>query len=214
MTNATGKGWWTAYLSLLGDRARDLAELEATTTAFRSFQWLYVPGLLQTPDYMRALFSTWSHETPPDIIDQYVDFRLQRQQVLSREPLPNLHAVIHEAAFHMHFVDRKIMRDQLAHLEEVSHLPNVNIQLLPFKVERHPATPGAPFTIYDAAAPELRTVYVEQPITPLFLGDPEPVGQFTSDFARMSSVSLAPLRSQESHEGSSLGLLQYLRYVL
>jgi transcriptional regulator with XRE-family HTH domain len=214
MTQATGKGWWTEYREVLSERARDLAELESVTHAFRSFEWLHVPGLLQTPDYMRELFQGSSPDATSGLMEKYVDFRLRRQQVLTERALPNYHAVIHEAAFHMHFVSRKTMRGQLQYLVEAAQFPNVTIQLLPFKAESYPASPGAPFTIHDAAAPQLATVCVEQPINLLFLDDQFHIDRFSSDFARMSNVSLAPLIPTQDHQESSLGLVEHLRYIL
>ncbi|MGW8849787.1 helix-turn-helix domain-containing protein [Streptomyces xiamenensis] len=214
MTNATGKGWWTAYRDLLDDRARDLAELEHTTTAFRTFEWLYVPGLLQTPEYMRKLYANGVQDPDPGAIDKYVDFRLHRQEALVADPQPTCHAVIHEAAFHMQFVDRKTMRDQLAYLVELSQAPNITIQLLPFKAESHPVTAGSPFTIHDAGARELRTVHVEHPISQVFLHDEEQVDRFEADFQRLSIVSLEPVEPSQQHRENSYALVQHLRYIL
>jgi transcriptional regulator with XRE-family HTH domain len=214
MTHATSKGWWAEYGDVLPERARDLAELESATVAFRAFEWLHVPGLLQTPDYMREIFEGRNPDASPALMDRYVEFRLRRQQVLTETPLPSYRAVIHEAAFHMHFVSRKTMRGQLQYLVEAAQFPNVTVQLLPFKAGSYPAIAGAPFTIHELGAPQLATVYVEQPLDPLFLGDQFHVDQFGSDFDRMRSASLAPLSPTEASEANSFGLVQYLRYVL
>ncbi|MGK5532530.1 helix-turn-helix domain-containing protein [Streptomyces sp. URMC 129] len=214
LTNATGKGWWSAHRDVADDRGRDLAELESTTTAYRVFDWLHVPGLLQTPAYMRSLFT---HEDPGATagdLDARTGFRLRRQRVLTEEPAPAFRAVIHEAAFHMGFVDRVTMLEQLDHLVELARLPHVSIRLLPFRCAAYPGTSGTPFTIHDASAPQLSTVYVEQPNTPLFLFAPWHVEHFAADFARISGISLDPLDPGAADEKSSLGLIQHLRYVL
>ncbi|MET2714661.1 helix-turn-helix transcriptional regulator [Streptomyces harbinensis] len=214
MSNASGKGWWTAYAKTLETRVIDLAELEAAATAHRSFQWLYIPGLLQTPDYMRSLFARTNPTAPIEVIEEYVNFRLRRQQVLVEEPLPNYHAVIHEAAFHMKFVDRKIMQDQLEYLVQLAHFPNITIQVLPFSADAHPATPGAPYTLLDAQVPELCTVHVEQPVASVFLGDPAQINRFATDFARLSAVSLASLDLTGQLGEGSLGLVHHLLYLM
>jgi hypothetical protein len=214
MSNANGKGWWTDYRTIVDERGRDLAELESNATGLRAFQWLYVPGLLQTSDYMREVFQNGEPATSAETIKSQIEFRLRRQQVLAEERSPTYHAVIHEAAFHMHFVSRATMREQLKHLVEMAQRPNITVQLLPFKADSHPVTPGAPFTIHDSGVPELCTVHVEQPITPLFLGGQPHVDQFTAAFRRLSMVALAPLNPAESLEENSLGLVQHLRYVL
>lgn len=179
-----------------------------------AFQWLYVPGLLQTPDYMRALFANSDPEVPAERLDTGAEFRLRRQSVLTEEPLPEYHAVIHEAAFHMHFVDRKIMRAQLEYLVEVAQFPHITVQLLPFRAETHPASPGAPFTVFGAMSPELHTVYIEHPVASTFLGDQESVARFTTAFRRLSNVALEPLNPSELHVSSSFRLVQHLLYVL
>ncbi|WP_425578175.1 helix-turn-helix domain-containing protein [Streptomyces albiaxialis] len=214
MSLATGKGWWTEYRDLAHDRLRDLAELESTATAHRAFQWMFVPGLLQTRDYVTALFSNSEPQISPEDGARFAEFRLRRQQPLYTDPPPRYHAVIHEAAFHMHFVSRKIRRAQLEHLVEVSQLPHMTIQLLPFRSEMPPGAPGAPFTIFDGRASQLRTVHIEHPMTSSFLGDPEQIQEFTSAFNRLSMVALDPLDPAQLHDGSSYRLVQHLLYVL
>lgn len=214
MSNASGKGWWTAYAKSMEARVIDLAELEHSATAHRSFEWLYVPGLLQTPDYMRCLFSRTSPAAPVEVIEEYVNFRLQRQQVLVEEPLPTYHAVIHEAAFHMKFVDRKVMLGQLEYLVQLAQFPNITIQVLPFSADAHPATPGAPYTLLDAGVAELCTVHVEQPVASVFLGDRTHIDRFATDFSRLSSVSLAPLDLTGHLGEGSLGLVHHLLYLM
>jgi hypothetical protein len=214
MAQSDGRGWWSKHKRFKGTRSRDLAEVESTATAHRAFQWLYVPGLLQTPDYMRTLFRRSRPEESEQVVDEYVEFRLRRQQVLSMEPLPVYHAIIHEAAFHMHFVSREVMLNQLKYLIEVSQFPNIAIQIMPFSADAHPGTPGTPFTIYDTQTPALRTVYVEHPITSVFLGDEPHINQFATDFDRLCGVSLASLDPGGPMAEGSLGFVQHLLYVL
>ncbi|MGW7295820.1 helix-turn-helix domain-containing protein [Streptomyces xiamenensis] len=214
MSNATGKGWWSPYAKTLESRIIDLAELESAATAHRSFQWLYIPGLLQTPDYMRSLFTRTDPAASAEAIDEYANFRLLRQQTLFEEPLPAYHAVIHEAAFHMKFVTREVMQGQLEYLVQLAQFANITIQVLPFSADAHPATPGAPFSVLDAGVPELSTVYVEHPVDSVFLGDRPYIEQFATDFSRLSTVSLAPLDPSGLLGEGSLGLVQHLLYVM
>lgn len=213
MTRSTGKGWWSEYRRHTGDRLRDLAELESTATSHADFQWMYVPGLLQTADYMRALFANSEPPLPAEDLERFVEFRLRRQAVLTEEPLPRYQAVIHEAAFHMRFVDRRIMREQLDYLVEVCQFPNVTVQLLPFRAEVA-AGPGAPFTVFGAAATELRTVHLEHPAASTFLGDQESVARFTAAFQRLGTVAHDPLDPAELHDDSTYRLVQHLLYIL
>jgi hypothetical protein len=87
--------------------------------------------------------------------------------------------------------------------------------LLPFKAEGCPSTPGAPFTIYEAAVPQLRTGYIEHPVGATFLHDAESVTRLAKAFERLSKVALRPLDpAGRADPESSLGLVQHLLYVL
>jgi transcriptional regulator with XRE-family HTH domain len=214
MTRSNGKGWWSEYKRILDDRARDLAELEASAVAHRSFQLLYIPGLLQTTDYMRAVLKNGEPDTPATRIDRYIEFRQRRQDVLAGEQPPEYHAVVHEAAFHMRYVGREVMRRQIQHLVTAAQRPNIRIQVLPFKAPSYPATSSTPFVIFDSSAPELRTAYVEHPVSSVFLADEERITRFSQDFDRLATVALSPLDPEETHAESSHGLVQHLLYDL
>ncbi|GAA2636767.1 helix-turn-helix transcriptional regulator [Streptomyces axinellae] len=214
MSAASGRGWWSEYRELSKGRLWDLAELEWSATAHRSFQWMLVPGLLQTRDYVAALFTHTEPAVPSEEGARFAEFRLRRQEVLFADPPPRYHAVIHEAAFHMHFVSRKIRRAQLEYLVEISQLPQFTIQLLPFRSEMPPATPGAPFTILAGRADSLCTVYVEQPVTSAFISDPAHVEEFAATFTRLSMAAFDPLDSTLLHATSSYRLVQHLLYIL
>ncbi|MCE7083368.1 helix-turn-helix transcriptional regulator [Streptomyces sp. ST2-7A] len=213
--NITPKaGWWRDHRELRGSRLYDLAELEDSAVSFRTFQWLYIPGLLQTPEYMRALFRKEHPEAGERDLEQYVNFRLHRQEVLTRDPLPCYHAVIHEAALRMQFVDAGVMRRQLDHLTALSAQPNITIQLAPFAAAISPSTPGAPFTLFESHSPTLPTVHVEHPTTSVFLSDPAHISRFTDVFTRLGSASLPPLKNSDTLADGSLGLIQHIAYLL
>jgi transcriptional regulator with XRE-family HTH domain len=218
MGESTGRGWWSDYRDTQSSSVLDLAELEATNTAHRSFQWVYVHGLLQTPDYMRALFEAGQPDATLGELDRGVEFRLRRQEVLKGTSPMRFHAVIHEAALHMRLVSAEIMRQQIEHLVEMARLPNVCIQIMPFAGRAYPADFGTPFVIFEPPVPELGTVYVEHPVSPLFLGEQAQLAQFRATFETLSTVALPPLDPQPestfSAKKDSLGLVQHLLYVL
>ncbi len=107
MSQSNGRGWWSEYNHPPhNDDARDLAELESMSVRHRAFQWVQVPGMLQTAEYMRALFESGEPDVSPEDREAFVDFRMRRQRVLTAARPPEFHAVIHEAALRMEFVDR------------------------------------------------------------------------------------------------------------
>ncbi|UNO40556.1 helix-turn-helix transcriptional regulator [Streptomyces sp. MST-110588] len=219
MSQANGRGWWSEYRHPPHSQsARDLAELEASAVAHLSFQWIHVPGLLQTTDYMRVLFQGGQPDEDAETIDRYVDFRRRRQEILTGESPPILHAVIHEAALHMGFVGADVMRRQIEHLVNMARLPHVRIQILPFKASVYPARVSTPFSLLKSTVPLLNTVCVDHPTSSLFITTRPQIAQFTKAFEALRTVSLPPIDHRiepEFHtKKDSLALIQHVLYTL
>lgn len=219
ITQSNGRGWWSEYRDPPhNDEVRDLAELESMSVRCRVFQWVQVPGLLQTAEYMRALFEVGHPDEPAETVDRFVDFRLRRQRVLTEARPPALHAVIHEAALRMEFVGRTVMRGQFDHLVEMAMLPHVTIQILPFKAEAYPVRSSCPFACYDAAVPELGTVHVDHPTGSTFVTDQPNLSKFSDGFTKLSAFALPPITTDVTASmplrRDSLGLIQNLMYEL
>jgi hypothetical protein len=126
---------------------------------------------------------------------------------------------MHPLADETTLVPADVMRRQIEHLVKTAELPHVHIQLLPFQAEVNAAaTPGAPFSILDSRVPELSTVYVEHPVSSVFLGDQEHLAQYNAAFEHVSAVALSPIARRGGHEcytkRDSLQLIQHLLYVL
>lgn len=215
MAQDSGKGWWSAYRRTLPQPHLDFAELEANASRLLNYEPMFVPGLLQTPDYAVAVHrggyvggTTEEHEAA-------VDFRLRRQRVLTGERAPRFHAVVHEAALHATFGDPQIMRGQLLRLIELSRLPNVTIQVLPFD---GPVPFGTAFTVAEPDVPALGTLVITHVDESRYLGDEEWLGSYKHAFARLSEAALPPVDANvrpESHAAKdSLGLIQRLLYPL
>jgi transcriptional regulator with XRE-family HTH domain len=219
MGQSNGRGWWSEFAHPPhNDMARDLAELESMSVRHRNFQWVYVPGLLQTAEYMRALFRLGHQGEQEDAIERFVDFRLRRQRLLTDARPPEYHAVIHEGALRMEFVGREVMRQQLEHVIQIARLPNVSIQVLPFRAEAYPPRFGCAFDCYDASVPELSTVYVEHPMASPFVVDQSSISQFSDAFTKLSAVALPPIDLESGDSirvrRNSLGLIQRILYEL
>ena len=104
-----------------------------------------VPGLLQASDYARAVAGTWlgMFPGPPSEIDRWVEARMLRQQVLTRDPPLELSVVIDESVLRRRFGDKTVMRHQLERLAEASDLPNVEVRVYPINGDHPPLTTGA-----------------------------------------------------------------------
>lgn len=214
-SEATGRGWWSAYKKRRGLDALNTAELEADCTTLRMHQSLFIPGLFQTADYARAIF------TSPGLGFERsagaLEFRMERQQVLTRENPPSVHAVIHESALHMRFGGAKVVREQLLHLVELARLPNVTIQIYPFSAQAYAALSGN-FVHVIPGHPELGTVLLEQPVGLQYLGDRPSLDRYEDLFQHLAENALAPIDvslAPDAHSvKDSLALIQHVLYTL
>lgn len=118
---------------------------EAEAEAVWNWEPQVVPGLLQTPDYARAVRQLWlaMFPGPAGEIDRWAETRLLRQQVLTRDPPLDLSVVIEESVLSRRFGDKTVMRQQLEHLAEAAGLPNVEIRIYPLNGEHPSLATGA-----------------------------------------------------------------------
>jgi hypothetical protein len=165
---ANQPGWWHRYADLLPTWFETYLGLEQAATVIRTFELQFVPGLLQTPDYARAV--TRLAHTRPEEIERRVELRMHRQQLLDQDGAPTLWAVIDESALCRSVSnDKDVLRAQLDHLLEMNERPNVSLQIVPLSQGGHAAAGGS-FTILRFAQPDLPdVVYLEQLTSALYL---------------------------------------------
>jgi transcriptional regulator with XRE-family HTH domain len=161
-------GWWQHYGDVLPQWFRTYVDLESAATLIRTYEGMFVPGLLQTDDYMRAVIRDASLESSEEV-GRRVRLRMARQILLTREHPPRLWAVVDEAALRRPVGGREVMRGQLERLIDATKLPNVTLQVLPFGAGAHPAMVGA-FSILRFADRELPdVVYLEHLTNAVYL---------------------------------------------
>jgi transcriptional regulator with XRE-family HTH domain len=121
------------------------ADAEAEAESVWNWEPQLVPGLLQTPEYARAVRQLWQRmfPGPPSETDRWVEVRLLRQQVLTRDPPLQLSVVLDESVLRRRFGDKTVMRQQLAHLAEASELSNIELRIYPLDSEVPPLGTGA-----------------------------------------------------------------------
>jgi transcriptional regulator with XRE-family HTH domain len=161
-------GWWQHYGDVLPQWFRTYVDLESAASLIRTYEGMFVPGLLQTDDYMRAVIRDASLESSEEV-GRRVRLRMARQILLTREHPPRLWAVVDEAALRRPVGGREVMRGQLERLIEATKLPNVTLQVLPFGAGAHPAMVSA-FSILRFAERELPdVVYLEHLTNAVYL---------------------------------------------
>ncbi len=159
---ANARGWWSQDNDIIANWFEMYLRLEQEASVVRSYEVQFVHGLLQTEEYARAVIRTRFAAESTYEVDRRVQLRMNRQKILTQPGGPTLWAVTDEAALMRPVGSRSVMRGQIEHLLAMSDLPNVVLQLLPFRAGGH-AAGGGPFTILRFAVPELPdVVYLEQ----------------------------------------------------
>jgi hypothetical protein len=187
---AREKAWWHAFSDV--PFGVPYVGLEAAAAQIRTYEALLVPGLLQTPDYARAVSRVLAPQLDPKETERRVELRIGRQVLLTLENSPILNAVIDEAVLRREVGGPEVTRRQLHRLLEASTLPTVTIQVLPFAAGEHAGMSGA-FTILTFSEPaDPEVVYLEHNTNDLYLQDPEEIRQYSILFDHLGNAALAP----------------------
>ena len=184
-TNA--ESWWQEYADVVPAWLEDYLDLEQAATLIRAYEVAYVPGLLQTEDYARAVLWSGRASAAGMEVERQVQLRLLRQQILYRAEPARLWAVIDETALRRPVGGGAVMRAQLRHLIEASRLPHVSIQVLPLSAGGHPAA-GGPLTMLRFGESELPdVVYLEQMLTAVYLTRPGDTAHYLDVLNRLAA---------------------------
>ncbi len=186
--DAKEKPWYAKYLKV-GDYGYLVYEADAGLVQ----DWApnYVPGLLQTADYARALFAAFSHG--PERTADMVEIRQQRQRRLTDEQdRVDLVAITTEAVLRNAFGDPPMMRAQLAHLIYAAELPTVTLQVLPTGTAAHASIASGFIVLSFSALGEPDLAYVEHALGAAFLEGEDDVRLARNQFDVLRTLALAP----------------------
>jgi transcriptional regulator with XRE-family HTH domain len=165
---ANAPGWWHAYSDIVPHWFEAYLGLEQAAGVIRTYEVQFVPGLLQTAEYARAVIRLGHHHCPEQEVERRLALRMHRQEILRHPRPPRLWAVIDEAALRRPIGGAAVMFAQLQHLIDLAELPHVTIQLMPFHAAGHAAA-GGPITLLRLPEPELPdVVYLEQLTSALY----------------------------------------------
>ncbi|MFI2758531.1 helix-turn-helix domain-containing protein [Streptomyces echinatus] len=153
---ANQPGWWQRFHDVLPDWFSLYVSLEGAARIIRSYEPHFVPGLLQTEDYARAVMEAGTiGQTSPESVERHVSLRMERQRLLEREDPPHLWVIMDETVLRRPVSMRpEVLRDQLDRLLEYAVRDRVTLQIAEFAAGPHPGT-YAPFTLFRFAEPEL-----------------------------------------------------------
>ncbi|MFP5068097.1 helix-turn-helix domain-containing protein [Pseudonocardia nantongensis] len=192
-------GWWARYTDVVPGWFEDFVGLEASASRILSYELLFVPGLLQTESYARATVSGGRPDLSPadrDAVEKRLEVRMRRQRILHRKDAPTFWVVLDEAVLHRPVGGPGVLGAQIDHLLELSALPNVIIQLLPWDLSGYAAEHA--FAMLRFAEPELPDlVYLEELTGATYLDKRADVELYGRSMDRLMVDALNPERSKQ-----------------
>jgi transcriptional regulator with XRE-family HTH domain len=206
-TEGKQQGWWQFYE--LGNFATYVG-LEAEATTLIDFSCITVPGLLQTPAYARAMHKTAIPEIAPERIEEFIEVRLTRQRLLTRDPPLQLVAILDEAMLRRVVGGPAVMAEQLDRLVKAAQAPNITIRVIANAAGAHPAMESN-FSILEIPNDTPQVVYVEGLVGYIYLERPQDIARYRAVFESLSKIALTP---QESIEFMSEIRAQYKACVI
>jgi transcriptional regulator with XRE-family HTH domain len=194
---ANAPSWWQPYGDVLDSWFQNYLDLEQAAELIRTYEVQFVPGLLQTDAYARAVIRLGHDNASQEEIDRRARLRMARKQLLQREDGPRLWAVIDEAVLRRPIGGYPVLREQVESLVEVGNTANVRLQVMPFDSGGHAATGGA-FSILRFPHEELPdVVYIEHLTSGLYLDKREDVDLYAAAINRLFIDAEPPGRTPE-----------------
>lgn len=189
-------GWWHRYTDLVADWFQDYLGLEESASRIQTWEQQFVPGLLQSEDYAKAIISHGWSPMAAQSVQRQVGLRIRRQALLGRPAPPKLWAVIDESVLHRPIGGRRVLLDQVEHLIELTARPNITLQIVPYQFSGY-AAEGS-FTALRFAEPELPdVVYIEHLTGALYLDKRSDTELYGRVFDRLTVDAYTPDHSRQ-----------------
>ncbi|RSM42466.1 XRE family transcriptional regulator [Amycolatopsis balhimycina DSM 5908] len=188
------RGWWESYSDVISDWFEIYASLESDADQILTYQSEFVPGLFQTPGYIRACFQASNPEASEAAGHRMVDLRQARQLRLQDRDVT---ALVNEGAVRRGVGGPDVMRAQLEYLITVIEKQHAKIRIVPFTAGAHPAMSG-PFTMLKFPdMDEIDLVYLENERGSLYLERPADLLRYTDVFTQTQRAALSPAESAD-----------------
>lgn len=187
---ADGQGWARPHDWQLPGEYTAYISFEAEARAVRNYESLFIPGLLQTEAYGRAMVTGVLPAATPAEIDERVRARAERQKLLDGTDPLELRAVVDEAAIRRVVGGPAIMAAQLAHVAEMSQRTNVNVQVITFGAGAHPGMPGSFVHMEFRSELDPELVYVDTLAGDIFLEADADIRRYRAMFDHLRARAL------------------------
>ncbi|MER5821465.1 helix-turn-helix transcriptional regulator [Streptomyces mirabilis] len=189
----TRKDWWQSpqFRPAMRPGLNAFIGLEAIAAELHEYQSEFVPGLLQTEGYVRAIHSALYERLPEGEVRNRTSVRLTRQEILTRRDHPlKLTAIVNEAVLRRVVGSPELMREQLSHMVQAGQLPNVTLQVVPFSAGSHPCM-GGPYIVLKFPDPVIKSiVYMENLVTTAVSSKDDDVEKCEVAFRDLGTVAL------------------------
>ncbi|MEU4895927.1 helix-turn-helix transcriptional regulator [Streptomyces sp. NPDC044780] len=194
---ANKAGWWHRFRDVLPEWFNTFVSLEVEANLIRAYEPHYIPGLLQTEDYARAVLRAGMPHAPETEIERNVALRMERQALLTRDNPPMLWVVMDETVVRRPIGGTETMRAQISRLIEEAEAPHIRLQIMPFDAGPHPAMYG-PFHIFRFPIPELPDIaYTETLVSGSYFDQRDDVSAFLEALDRMCAQA-APAQTTQA----------------
>ncbi|GAA2984945.1 MULTISPECIES: helix-turn-helix transcriptional regulator [unclassified Kitasatospora] len=189
------RGWWHDYGDTIPPAYADFLGLEGDARYIRTWQSMVVPGLLQTEHYARAVLEANPAAVRPERIDQLVEIRMERKEVLSKADPARFWAIIWEPALRCPVGGRKVQRAQLEHLAIAAQMPNVTLQVVPLEVGATAGACGAFVMFGFTDSPNPGAVFLETLTSSHYMENQAELDGYGLVFEYLRSSALNPAES-------------------
>jgi transcriptional regulator with XRE-family HTH domain len=182
-------GWWTQYSDL---KLSPFIGLEQEATAITSFSMYYVPPLLQTADYARTIIRGIAPNIDPGILDDRVEARIRRQQLLEKETRPRYRALLDEAVLHRLVGGPAVMAPQLDKILKHQEDQTAAVQVIPFSIGAHSgADSNFDFLEFEESSVQGPVVFVEGLFSNLYQERPAEIRRYREAIDQLRDASLS-----------------------
>jgi transcriptional regulator with XRE-family HTH domain len=185
---ASEPGWWQRYDDLAID---PLIGLEIEAVRIHSYEPCVIPWMFQTKEYARSVIRRTSPAMAETVLEERVEARLTRQDLLTRGPPPYFWSVVDESALRRVVGGSEVMRNQLSRVAELAALPNVTVQVVPFSLGAYPGLKNA-FTLLQFAPPQSPVVFVETTAGDLYLEREDDLARHEESLQHLRAGALDP----------------------
>jgi transcriptional regulator with XRE-family HTH domain len=185
-------GWVRGHRSHLPEVYSDYISFESEASTISNYESLFIPGLLQTEDYTRAVIRGTLPHAADDQVENRVAARMERQAVLAKENPARLWAIMDEAAVRRTVGGPQVMRRQLRRIAEEATKPNLTAQVIPYAAGAHPGMQGS-FILLDFPDPaDSSLIYMESLAGDLFLENSTDISRYAENFQHLRAAALRP----------------------